>query len=275
MSNPAETTPSPAPGARRRQPPRLVEVVRSERVGPAMQRVTLGGPALDGFAITSPTAYIKLFLPVAGQREPALPTIGPNGPVFPEGADAPTVRTYTPRRFSAERQELDVEFFLHGTGPASDWAVHAQPGDRVGVGGPGRGYELDPSAEWFVLAGDETAIPAIGVLIEELPEGTPAVVVVEVESADHHEQLPERPGVEVQWAYRGALDGGAALEAAVRGLTIPSGDGRVWVATEAGAVRRIRAFLLGERGIPVGSLMTRGYWRAGAANHPDHDYGDD
>jgi NADPH-dependent ferric siderophore reductase len=263
--------PTPPP---RRPPPRPVEVARSERISPTFQRVTFTGPALEGFAITSPTGHVKLFLPPPGETEPALPTFGPNGLVWPEGAPPATVRTYTPRRFDASRLELDVEFFLHGSGAASTWAQQAVPGDRAAIGGPGRGYDPDPAAPWFLLAGDETAVPAIAMLLETIAPGIPVDVLVEVEGDDAEPALPDHPRATTTWVHRDGAPAGERLEAAVRAATLPMGHGRVWVATEAAAVRRVREHLLVERGLAAPRVTTRGYWRVGTPNHPDHDDGD-
>lgn len=260
---------------RERPVPRPVSVVRTERISPTMQRVTFGGPGLEGFAITTPTGHIKLFLPAEGERDVVLPTRGPNGLVWPEGGPRGVVRTYTPRRFDPDRRELDVEFFLHGTGPASTWAGRAVPGDQAAIAGPGRGYDLDPSAPWFVIAGDESAIPAIGMIVEALPSTAAAHVYVEVASPADEQQLPAHPLTITNWVHRGDAAPGARLEEALRAMALPHGDGRVWVAGEAAMIRRVRYHLLAERALQPQQLVTRGYWQEGAENHPDHDYGDD
>lgn len=260
---------------RERPAPRPVAVVRSERIAPRVQRVTFGGPGLDGFAITTPTGHIKLFLPADGESDVALPTRGPDGLVWPQDRPRGAVRTYTPRRFDAERRELDVEFFLHGSGPASTWAARAAPGDRAAIAGQGRGYDPDPGAPWFVLAGDESALPAIGMILEALPRTAAAHVYAEVASFAEEQPLPAHPLTITNWVHRDGAAPGARLEDAVRRMVMPHGDGRVWVAGEAAMIRRVRRHLLGERGLQPGQVVTRGYWQEGAADHPDHDYGDD
>jgi NADPH-dependent ferric siderophore reductase len=242
----------PAAAPRRERPaPRPVTVVRSTRIAPNVQRVTFGGPGLDGFAVTTPTGHIKVFLPPA------------------------TVRTYTPRRFDPERRELDVDFFLHGTGPASAWAERAIAGDSAAVAGQGRGYDPDPNAAWFVLAGDESALPAIGMILEALPESAAAHVIAEIAGPDHEQELPAHPTLITTWVRRGDAQPGLALEDAIRSMVLPHGDGRVWVAGEASMIRRVRRHLLTDRRLRPEQVVTRGYWREGEPNHPDHDYGDD
>ena len=185
------------------------------------------------------------------------------------------VRTYTPRRYDPATRTLEIQFLLHGTGPASEWAQRAKPGDKLAVAGPGGRFSLEPAAGHWWLAADESAIPAVGTLLEALPETTAADVHIEVDGPDDeveftdlgqdHDQLapPRRPD-----AF------GAELADAARAATIPDGA-RVWVACEAAAMRDIRRYLIAERHLPPSSLVTRGYWRTGEQNHPDHDYGED
>src|SRR5581483_3620345 len=124
-------------------------------------------------------------------------------------------------------------------------------------------------------AGDESAIPAVGTLLEALPADVCAEVHLEVAGPDDEIELPGPPGTTVTWHRRRAPDAwGAELYDAARDASIPDGT-RIWVACEAAAMRRIRQHFLRGQGRPASSLVTRGYWRLGAANHPDHDYGDD
>jgi NADPH-dependent ferric siderophore reductase len=250
-------------------------VVSVSRLAPRLVSVQVGGDALDGFAIEAPTSHIKVFLPAPGQAAPVLPEFGPDGPAWPDGAPSPVVRTYTPRRFDKATRTLEVQFLLHGAGPASEWAERAAPGDRLAVAGPGGRFSLDETARNWWIAGDESAIPAVGTLLEALPADACAEVHLEVAGPDDEIELPGPPGTTVTWHRRRAPDAwGAELYDAARDASIPDGT-RIWVACEAAAMRRIRQHFLRGQGRPASSLVTRGYWRLGAANHPDHDYGDD
>ena len=258
LSSAAPETPRP------RKPRYAVEVRRVHRLSPHMVRVTFGGEALRSFEWNGPAAHIKLIF----------------GPAEPEpGAARPTMRTYTPRRFDPRGPELDVDFVIHGEGPASSWAAQASAGQALTVAGPGRSYVIDARAPWYVLAGDESAIPAIGTILEALPAHVPASALIEVgDRAEEHPltALP-RPHTSVRWLTRGreASVPGAVLEQAVRELNVPPGDGRIYIACEADAMRRIRRYLLQERALAKTQLVTRGYWRLGATDHPDRDYGED
>jgi NADPH-dependent ferric siderophore reductase len=185
------------------------------------------------------------------------------------------VRTYTPRRFDPATRTLEVEFVLHGDGPASEWAAQAKPGDRVAISGPGGRFTFDATVSRWWIARDESALPAVGTLMDALPASANAEVHLEVNDIDNKIDMPSKAKVEVAWHHRHpAKEPGAELHQAIRTADITTGT-QVWVACEAVAVRRIRRDLLEDRGLPKERIVTRGYWRLGSVNHPDHDYGDD
>ena len=285
MTNPAspqDPAPQPpaapqpgAPGPRRRKPPRRVEVVSVSRIRPRLVSVWVTGEALDGFGINAPTSHIKVYLPAPGQQAPTLPADGPDGPVWPEDAPRPFVRTYTPRRFDEETRTLEVQFVLHGEGPASDWAERAAPGDQIAVAGPGGRFSLDPSIERWWIAGDESAIPAVGTLLEALPPSATAEVHLEVADSDDEIELTSPAKFDVAWHHRRAPGAwGAELEQAAHDAEVAEST-QVWLACEATTVRDLRRYFLVDRRHPRDAIITRGYWRRGFANHPDHDYGDE
>ena len=131
-----------------------------------------------------------------------LPVLGADGLAFADGAIRPTVRDYTPRRFDAVSQTLTVEFVLHGDGPAASWARQATPGDWLAVGGPRGSFLAPDDYDAYLLAGDETALPAISRRLEEMPPGVRAIVLVEV--ADRHEErhLPTAANASIVWLHR-------------------------------------------------------------------------
>jgi len=245
------------------------------RIAPRLVSVWVGGDALEGFATAAPTSHLKVFLPADGQTAPILPEYTPDGVVRAGDGPQPAVRTYTPRRFDEASGTLEIQFVLHGAGPASEWAERASAGDQLAVAGPGGRFSMDPAAERWWIAGDESAIPAVGTLLEALPESAAAEVHLEVAGPDDEIELASPAKTTITWHHRRTPDAwGTELDEAARGAAIADGT-RVWVACEAAAMRGIRRYLLGERRLPASFLVTRGYWRLGAANHPDHDYGDD
>ncbi|MBB1631045.1 siderophore-interacting protein [Cupriavidus sp. UME77] len=247
---------------------RLLQVVRTQAVSPQLLRVTLAGEDLKGFVSASFDDHIKVFFPAPGQSKPALPELGPNGPVFPEGQPKPAARDYTPRRYDAAAGELDIEFVLHGDGPASTWAAQAAPGQYLGVGGPRGSFVIPEGFDWHLLVGDETALPAIGRRLGELPSGVRALVVLAVDNAAAEIPLPSRADVEIRWQHRDSAPADSAtglLEQALREVTLPPGEGYVWAAGEAASIRAVRQYLVGERGIEKGRIRAASYWKAGAA----------
>ena len=245
------------------------------RIAPRLVSVHVRGEGLEAFADAAPTSHLKVFLPAPGQDEPLLPEFMPDGQAVPDDAPRPPVRTYTPRRFDAASGMLEIQFVLHGAGPASEWAERVSAGDKLAVAGPGGRFVMDPQAERWWIAGDESAIPAVGTLLEALPASAAAEVHIEVTDADDEVEFASQAKTEITWHHRRGPDAfGAELDAAARAAAVTDGT-RVWVACEAAAMRGIRRYFLGERRLPASSLVTRGYWRIGEANHPDHDYGDD
>jgi len=259
---------------------RTVEVRNITQVTPRVTRMTFTGPQLAGFASRAPAEHIKLFLPQPGEREAPHTVPGPDGPIFPPDLPRPISRTYTPRQFRPESLELDVDIVRHGDGPGSVWAARAQPGDTVVIAGPGGGYNRPPNVTPLVIGGDETSLPAISMVLAALPAHARADVFVEVHDRAEEQPLDSPAQVTLTWLHEDTRSGqgampGALLEDAIRSATLPNGDGQVWIACEAQAMRRIRAHLLHERGLSPAALYTRGYWQIGEANHPDHDYGED
>lgn len=259
----------PSPGPRKRGPPRRIEVARIERLSPRMLRIGFVGPDLHDFAWRGPAGHLKLVVPAAGEHEAPMPT--------PDGPRSPLMRTYTPRRFDAVAQRLDIDFVLHDHGPAGRWAMRARVGDRLAMLGPAPGYVIDPEAAWFLLIGDDTALPAFETILDELPASARAIVRVEVSDMGEARPLRSAAAVDIRWLPRGEdpRRAGEGLLAALREMpALPRGAGRVYVGCEARAMRLLRAQLLEGHGVDRARLVTRGYWQLGESNHPDHDYGD-
>jgi NADPH-dependent ferric siderophore reductase len=273
---PAQDAPPTNPPPRRRKPPRRVTVTAVSKIAPRLVSVEVAGEELDGFAEAAPTAHLKVMLPPPGAERLLLPEQGPDGPVWTHDESLrPVMRTYTPRRYDPATKKLEIQFVLHGVGPASEWAERVAVGDEIAVAGPGGRFAFDPAVERWWLAADESALPAVGTLLDVLPETASAEVHIEVEGPDDEIELPSAAKTVVTWHHRrSATAFGAELADAARSADIADGT-RIWVACEAAAMRGIRRYFTRERGLPASSLVTRGYWRTGEANHPDHDYGED
>lgn len=256
----------------RREPPpfRPVEVRRTERLSPRLVRLTLAGPELEGLTVELPAASVRLLLPSPGDDQLVVPAWNGNEFLLPDGR-RPAIRTFTPRRVDTEALELDVEIVVHGGGLASEWAEAARPGAPAAVSGPGRGYAVAHDASGFLLAGDETAIPAISQLLEVLPADRPVQVHLEVAHPDGRLPLPHHLGATVSWwDLPAGAPPGDALAGAVAGADVGEGT-RVWVAGEAAAVQRIRRHLFEERSLPRAQATVRGYWKHGRSGGDEDD----
>lgn len=265
-SAPAAATPRTVQRVRHPLQARLLEVLRVQRLSPHFVSITLGGPALAGFVTASFDDHVKLMLPAPGQQAPTVPGFGPDGPQWPEGAERPVMRDYTPRRHDPVAGELDIEFALHGEGPAAAWAAQATPGQQVGIGGPRGSFVVPTDHDWHLLIGDETALPAITRRLGELPAGVTAAVLVQLSDAGDQRALRSRADLTVQWVPAGT----AALLQAVEALALPAGEGYAWAAGEAQAMAAVRRVLVGTHGLDKDHVRAATYWKQGAAGHHEN-----
>ncbi|WP_276120770.1 siderophore-interacting protein [Pararhizobium qamdonense] len=254
---------------------RLLTVKTAERLTPQMVRVTLTGDDLEGFVSAGYDDHVKLCLPLDGQDSPVWP-VGPDAPALPDGIVASPMRDFTPRRHDAEQRELVVDFAIHAAGPATQWASAARPGSRLGVGGPRGSFVVSDDFDWYLLIGDETALPAIGRRLEELRAGVPAFVIATVAGAEEEQVFETQTRLETRWIHRPlnhASDPAFLLEAA-RSMPLPDGDGYIWIAGENDTVKLLRRFFVEERGHNRAWIKAAGYWRKGSAGfHENHNEG--
>ncbi|KAB1947737.1 siderophore-interacting protein [Micromonospora sp. ALFpr18c] len=285
-----------------------VEVRAVRQLSPSFTRVTFTGPDLIRFADNGYDQRIKLALPLPGQRGVHLPE-GPDWyakwRALPEHERNP-VRTYTVRAVRPHASEVDVDLVLHGDGgPATRWARRVRPGDEIALLGPDAGYDGDhggvefrpPSTGALLLAGDETAVPAISGICERLPLDAYGMVLLEVPDAGDVLPLAAPPGIEVRWLPRGEGAHGCRLVPAVAaaagellagGTPVPAQpisdvdvDSEIlwevpeevspsrlyaWLAGEAGVIRTLRRHLVVERGLDRRAVAFMGYWRLGRAD---------
>ncbi|WP_308123647.1 siderophore-interacting protein [Modestobacter marinus] len=273
MSTPLDDQPAtgrPAralPDAGDVRPVDVLTVSAVRDVTPAVRRVTLTAPA-EAVAAAGPT--ISLLVPRVGDTAPAWPQIARDGRiVWPQGSHGVSLRSYTARRQDPAAGELDVDFVLHGDGPAASWAAAAAPGASLGVAS---GAPLgDAPARWLLLAGDETALPAISRILATAAPTTRGVALLEVAGPEEEQPLSAPVGVELRWLHRASTEPGLStlLSDAVAALPRPDGDDLfAWVAAESAAVRGVRADLRGRWGLRRGQHHAIGYWRRGRAMSP-------
>lgn len=253
---------------------RRLEVVRVTDITPHMRRITLGGEAMVGFPEECNGFNIKMFFPRPGQNEPMLPTITSEGPIWPPAEERPFTRTYTVRRYTPAAGELDIDFVLHGDeGPASRWALNAEPGTVIGIGGPRVEGSVIPDADWYLLVGDETALPAISAILELLPSTAQGEAFIEVADASEEQVIEFEAQIKLTWLHRNGIRQGQStfLETAVRQIDLPNEGVYVWVTAESVAVKAIRNYLRKERGLARQDVYAVPYWRAGLSEEAYHD----
>lgn len=288
--------------------PFAVSVARVQRLSTNFTRVTFTGPDLHEFGTAGLDQRIKIVLPLPGVGVSSFPR---NDSWYETWRDLPDerrnpIRTYTVRHARPEHREVDIDFVTHGdAGPASRWVRAAIVGDEVAIVGPVAdgdnpvvGIEWAPgNANTVLIAGDETAAPAICAILSALPRTARGCAYIEVpEAGDVHEtNAPD--GVTVTWLPRDGAAHGSVLETAVKGWTarfitahhsgtelpdidideailweVPDGsalDGELyaWLAGEASVIKRLRRFLVSEVGVDRRQVAFMGYWRDGRAEH--------
>jgi len=240
---------------------RLLQVRHVAAISQNLVRITLTGE-LDDFTSASFDDHVKVFLP-DGDALPVIPTIGPNGPSYPEGVQRPTMRDYTPRNYRAESNELDIDFVLHDHGPAGLWASQAKPGQHLGIAGPRGSFVIPDNFEWHLLIGDETALPAIARRLEELPSGTRVIALIEISAPEHRIALDTATDATIQWVEHASESAESLLVQAVRDTPLPEGEGFIWAAGESSVVKAVRHHLVAERGVDKARIRASSYWRRG------------
>jgi len=237
-------------------------VVGVERLTPGMVRLTLGAGDLAGFTMPAATdAYINVAAPPVDPPYDAVFDPARVRADFPQQA-WPARRRYTVRAWDAVRRLLTVDFVVHGDGVAGPWAAAAEPGSVLVFEGPSGGYRPDPTADWHLLVGDESALPAIAASLEAVPSGAPAIVRLVCDGPAHELALSSPARVDVVWLHRkGVPEDAALLPQAIRDLPFLRGRVHAFVHGEAEEIREIRRHLLLERGLARADMSCSPYWR--------------
>lgn len=248
---------------------RLLRVERSRDVTPHMRRITLSGEDVARFAPLD-SLHVNLLLQQPGLSAPQWPRVGPDGRILWENArQRPAARKYTVRAVDRDAGTLDIDFVLHAdAGPGSAFAESARPGDQLGLIGPGGGGLVD--ADWYLFAGDETALPAISRMLEHLPATARGMAFIEVADAAEIQPLASEAAIDVAWLHRNGAAAGTTplLVDAVRGARFPEDTRRhVWVGCEFNAFRAIREHVRPERSLKKHEHLIVSYWRRGDSQH--------
>jgi len=221
---------------------RNLTVNRVQSLTPRMLRVTLGGDELAGFMSPSPDDHIKVFFPA------------PDGGVVD--------RDYTPRRFDAEARILSIDFWLHEGGVASAWARQAKPGDRLQVGGPRGSSVISAPDAWWLLIGDETALPSAGRRLEEMAAGTQVTTLMAVPGREEEQPFETKADLTALWVHRPDTQAAepTPLLKALSEFKLPHGPGFIWVAAEDKVARAVRAYFVDTAGHPSEWIKASAYW---------------
>ena len=219
---------------------RVLTVKNVETLTPHFRRITLADDSLSDFVSASFDDHVKVFVDDAR-------------------------RDYTPRSFDNAARELVIEFALHGDGPAAEWAAKATAGDTLAIGGPKGSMIVPLDYDWHLLAGDETAFPAVARRLEQLPAGAKAIVVLQAADAADRREFKSAADVDLVWV---ATD--AQLLSAVRALALPEGDGYAWCAGEAACMAALRHELVDVKRHPRDAIRAAAYWKRGATGHHEN-----
>ncbi|MEM1174335.1 MAG: siderophore-interacting protein [Pseudomonadota bacterium] len=229
--------------------PRTLSVIRKHQLTPHMLRVTFGGDDLSDFPQNPNSAHIKLRL-----TEPEDPSI-----------EKPVLRTYTVRHFDPVKLEMAVDFVLHESdGPASQWATNCTVGETIRIMGPGPTKLVDHDADWFLLVGDMSALPAIAANIEMLPSDARGMAIIEVINEEDQQDFATPDDLQIRWCVNSDPEqDNSVLFDAVNEFAWLDGRPSVWVAGEFSQSLAIRRFLVQERNVTRHDMYASSYWQIG------------
>ncbi|ADO42461.1 siderophore-interacting protein [Ketogulonicigenium vulgare] len=226
---------------------RTLVVAQKAYLTPQMIRFTLTSDELDGFQSPSPDDHIKLIFPDAG-------------------TDETVMREYTPRAFDADAGQMVLDFAVHDAGPATQWAIDAEVGDTLMIAGPRGSAQIAPIFDWYLLIGDETALPAMGRWLEEMDDDVLAISLGLVTDAAEEQVFTSAADLEAIWLHRADPTDPAVALAAAADIDLPDeGRGFIWIAAEAQVARALRDHFAA-RGHPRPQMKAAGYWTRGLAD---------
>ncbi|PRX97704.1 siderophore-interacting protein [Allonocardiopsis opalescens] len=244
-----------------------VTVDSIDRVSDGFVRIGLRGPALADYRVPRPADAFKIALPPDRGGAVEFPERGPDRlPYWREGARPPVFRAFTVRRHQPERARVEFDAAVHPTGAVSRWLGTAAVGDTIGLGGMRREFHEAEVVDRHLVIGDSSALPAVAAIVESLSGRVPARVYLAADHDSDRALVPRREHVRVHWVEGGSPTGdGSALERAVLGETGRGERIQLWLAGEAGVVRRLRGFALDTLGVARDDMHAAAYWKDGTS----------
>ena len=260
------SVPAATSATRKSRPQINLTVLRREQLSAHMVRIVAGGEGFAGYVNNDfVDRYVKIAFPQQGVDYPEPLDLWAVRESMPREL-WPHTRTYTVRWVDTAARELAIDFVIHGDeGLAGPWAAAAQPGDALIITGPGGGYNPDPAADWYLLAGDEAALPAMAAVIESLPSGARGLAFLEVDTDADIQQIPAPAALELVWLKRDGVPAGGSdlLVNAVRDAEWPDGRVDVFAHGERGYMKGLREVLFRQRGLERSQVSLSGYWATG------------
>lgn len=239
------------------------EVIETQHLTSSLVRVVFGGDGLADYVDTEHAdRYVNaLFIP---DGAPYAAPFDPDAVRELPAEHRPRGRRYTIRGWDPDTRRLTIDFVVHGDiGFAGRWATRARPGDLLQIVGPHGGYVPDPDADWYLMVGDESAMPAIAVALERVVPGKHVVAVLVVDGPQGELPLDCPGDLDVHWVHRTGADDVDRLVRAVAEVVFPSERVDVFVHGEAHEVRAVRQHLIRSRGIAREGASISPYWRRG------------
>ena len=233
---------------------RKLEVTDTKILGANMKRITLHGDDLLDFPENQESGYVKVRFPKA------LEDLEKN---TNKNFD---LRSYTIRSFDPDKLELVLDFLLHGdSGPASKWASSVERGEVIEIAGPGPAILASTEADWYLFAGDMTALPAIAVNLEKLSTKSEGLALIEINSLEDQQELIKPQGVEVKWILNpDPLQGCQELMKALEDVEWKGNNPYAWVAGEFELMRFARKLIKHDKSFSKESMYLSCYWKIGA-----------
>ncbi len=246
----------------------VLRVIRKEQITPNYLRIVVGGENVQKFEIVTVGVNNKILIPPEGVKEVYLPKLNEGILIQPPKDVRPVMRTYTCRALDLEKNEMSIDFALHGDeGIAANWAKNCKIGDKLGVAMKGYSKQLYPEADWYLLAGDMTALPVLSVILETLPSEATGTAIIEIQTEEDKQIIQTNSKVEIKWIVNPKPGKTTQLQNAIRAVKLPNIDTRkfAYVAAEFAIVKDARQFLRQENGWTTKEMHGFGYWQLGAA----------